>query len=632
MCGIFGAIPLDGRPRPALAESVAAGLRLIKHRGPDADAVDAGAVPCVLGQARLSILDLETGDQPMWDATRRGLITFNGEIYNFPEARRRLEAAGRRFATRSDTEVVLNAFLQWGPDGVRELRGMFAFAAVDLERRRALLARDRLGKKPLYTTTRDGVLYFSSEIEALYRTVGPFPMDPEALDEYLAWQYISAPRTIYHGVRALEPATLLDIDLATGTIAESRYWDLEWREDRSLSPEDWLRKLDALIEEAVRIRMVADVPYGAFLSGGVDSSLVVAYMARILDRPVKTFTIGFRESTHDETPYARQAAEANGTEHHVEIVEADSLGLLPTLVRHYGQPFADSSAIPTYYVSRMARRHVKMVLSGDGGDENFAGYNSYETVLRELAGRSAQPGTADGRRLLRLGAHFLGRIASARRRSLDALSWAYDRHCLTAYHFPPRERRALFLAPWRRLVADDFPDRRRWAGIGRNQPILSALQNVDIHAYLPFDILVKTDIASMANSLEVRVPLLDHLVVEAAASMPSELKLKIERGTDGTVRYDKKHILKTLAGKYYDPGFIDRPKMGFGIPLGAWFAGKLRPAVEKKLLGSEFLDRYFDRAEIAALLARHTAEQDYSTRIWNLLFLEEWMRTHPEAL
>jgi asparagine synthase (glutamine-hydrolysing) len=628
MCGIFGAIALGRSPSAGRAETVERGLRLIKHRGPDDDGV-AAAGPAVLGHVRLSILDLEGGVQPMWDVARTGMISFNGEVYNFPDIRAKLEKAGRRFATRSDTEVVLNAFLEWGPRCLEELRGMFAFAAYDTANGRVLLARDRLGKKPLYYTVRDGVFYFSSELEALYRTVGPFPMDLGALDEYLAWQYISAPRTIYRGVHCLKPGHGLEVDPVNGEIVERAYWTLTFREDRSLDTEDWLRRLDELVYEAVKIRMVSDVPYGAFLSGGVDSSLIVGYMARILEHPVKTFTIGFHEAKFNEMAYARHVAETHRTEHHTEVVEADSLGLLPLLVRHYGQPFADSSAVPSYYVSRLARKYVKMVLSGDGGDENFAGYNSYEYVLRELGGSRVGASTPEGKRRRRLGRFYLN-LFQPRPEGSDVLSRAYALHCVTAYHFYPEERRALFQSRFRAVVHSEFPERKAWMAVGP-QPVLSSLQNLDIHAYLPFDILVKVDIVSMANSLEVRVPLLDHRVVETAASLPSELKIAVEK-CDGGVGYEKKYALKRLSRKFYSPEFIDRPKMGFGLPLGAWFAGKLRPIIEEKLLGSEYLKEFFESEEIRGWLARHSETNDYSARIWNLLFLEEWMRSHPEAL
>lgn len=625
MCGIFGSIAL-GRPiTPADIAVVERGTQLLRHRGPDGGAVTTEGQVC-FGHRRLSIVDLEGGHQPMWSVDRGGFIAYNGEVYNFTELERELSAAGRTFATRSDTEAVLSAYLEWGPDAVTKLRGMFAFAAVDLSRRQVLLARDRLGKKPLYYTVKDGVLTWSSELEPLYQTRGPFPIDLEAADDYLAWQYIAAPRTIYQGVRALPPAHVAMIDLARGTIEERRYWQLSFTEDRSLSLEEWGERLDAVIRDAVRVRFMSDVPYGAFLSGGIDSSLVVGYMAELMQEPVKTFTIGFREADFSEMTYAAEVAKLNGTEHHTEIVEAESLSLLPTLVRHYGQPFADSSAIPTFHVSRMARKHVKMVLSGDGGDENFAGYNSYEYVVSRMKD-AATPTSVRGKRtwFRELAGIFYRRA----RRSIERpslLDEAYRYQSETAHHFYPDERRRLWRPEHRGWVRPVDPVRRALLDIGE-VPLVSRLQHLDLMQYLPFDILAKVDVASMANSLEVRVPLLDHHVVELAATMPSEHKLRpIEAG------FDKKFILKQLAKRRYPASLIDRPKMGFGVPIGEWMAGPLRAQVEERLLSSPVLPRLLERDAVETVWTRHLAQRDGTAKLWNLLFLEEWLRTHEAAL
>jgi asparagine synthase (glutamine-hydrolysing) len=625
MCGIFGSIDLGGPITRDRVEVVERGTALLQHRGPDSGAVLAEGQTC-LGHRRLSIVDLEGGAQPMWSTDRRGVIAYNGEVYNFETLERELCAAGRRFATRSDTEAVLNAYLAWGPESVCRLRGMFAFAAVDFQTGQALLARDRLGKKPLYYTVRDGVLTWSSELEPLYRTIGPFPMDLQALDDYLAWQYIPAPRTIYQGVRALPPGHLATVDLRGGAIDERRYWHLHFTEDRSIGAAEWGERLDAAIRDAVAVRFMSDVPYGAFLSGGIDSSLVVAYMAELMQEPVKTFTIGFREADYSEMQYAEQVARINGTEHFTEIVEADSMSLLPLLVRHYGEPFADSSAIPTYYVAKMASRHVKMVLSGDGGDENFAGYNSYEYVIKRLQD-AVTPASATGKHdwFRDLAGLVYRRV---RRASLPAplLEEIYREHAVTAHHFRPAERRQLLGGRFGPLVHD--VDSRRVALLDlEDAPVVTRLQHLDLMMYLPFDILTKVDIAAMANSLEVRVPLLDHHVVELAATIPSEFKLKPL--ADG---WDKKHILKRLAKQRYPADLIERPKMGFGVPIGAWMAGQLRAEVERRLLQSDHLPALFDRRAVAAVWQQHAAGQDASAKVWNLLFLEEWMRQHPEAI
>jgi asparagine synthase (glutamine-hydrolysing) len=628
MCGIFGSVAL-GRPLTANdVKVVEQGTALLQHRGPDAGAVTTHESVC-FGHRRLSIVDIEGGVQPMWTTDRRGMIAYNGEVYNFEDLERDLIPAGRSFATRSDTEAVLNAFLAWGAGSVSRLRGMFAFAAVDFERQQLLLARDRLGKKPLYYTVKDGVLAWSSELEPLYRTLGPFEMDPAALDQYLAWQYIPSPLTIYKGVRSLPPGHFVTVDLRTGAIDEQRYWQLAFSEDRSLGVEEWGERLDAAIRDAVKVRFMSDVPFGAFLSGGIDSSLVVSYMAELMQQPVKTFTIGFHEADFSETVHAEQVAKQHGTEHHVEIVEADSMGLLPVLARHYGQPFADSSAIPTYYLSRMARGHVKMVLSGDGGDENFAGYSSYEYVVQEMQRLSSVPARTDGSRAwFRRLAGMAYRKVQRRLDDAAMIDEAYALQCVTARHFSPGERRQLLRPEHHGQVCEHDRKRRSYLDVD-GAPIVTRLQHLDLMAYLPYDILTKVDIAAMANSLEVRVPLLDHQVVELAATIPAEHKLKPL--ADG-VSFEKKHLLKRLARQRYPAALVDRPKMGFGVPIGAWMAGKLRPEVERRLLQSQFLPAMFDMRAVNTLWQHHLATQGATAKIWNLLFLEEWMRQHPDAM
>jgi asparagine synthase (glutamine-hydrolysing) len=624
MCGIFGLIALERDVTDADRVLVEAGTSCLQHRGPDGGAVTTSG-KIVFGHRRLSIVDLEGGTQPMWSADRQGLISYNGEVYNFAELERELSGVGRRFTTRSDTEAVLNAYLQWGPESVSRLRGMFAFAAVDFTRQQAVLARDRLGKKPLYYTVRDGRLVWSSELEPLYQHFGPFAIDLESLDDYLSWQYIAAPRTIYQGVRCLPPGHVAIVDLTTGRVDERRYWNLRFTEDRSLSAEEWGERLDAEIREAVRIRFMSDVPFGAFLSGGIDSSLVVGYMAELMQEPVKTFTIGFREADFSEMVHAEAVARLNGTEHHTEIVNAESLALLPTLVRHYGQPFADSSAIPTFYVSRMARQHVKMVLSGDGGDENFAGYNSYEYVLNRLQD-AASPASVRGKHTwFRELAGLFYRRARRAVAPASLVDQLYEHQSTTAHHFHPAERRRLWREPFRGLVRD-VDERRRALLDMAGAPVVTRLQYLDLMQYLPFDILTKVDVAAMANSLEVRVPLLDHRVVELAATMPSEFKLKPAAGG-----FEKKAILKSLAKRRYPAPLIDRPKMGFGVPIGDWMAGPLRPAVEERLRSPQ-LSRFFDGRHIEGIWARHLQQRDGTAQIWNLLFLDQWLKTHEAAL
>ena len=605
---------------------MATGSRFLRHRGPDDSGVETMGPAC-FSHARLSIIDPDRGHQPMLSRDGRGMLTYNGEVYNFRDLRVRLEGQGHRFETASDSEVVLAAYRAWGEACVEAFRGMFAFAAYDGRRKKALLARDRVGKKPLFYTVRDRTLYFSSELEPLYRTVGPFKLDEEALDEYLSWQYVPAPRTIYRDVHCLQPAHRLSADLETGDLTTDCYWRLRFAEDRSLDAKAWEKALDEKLREAVHLRLVSDVPFGAFLSGGIDSSLVVSYMAECLETPVQAFSIGFREAAYDELEYAKIAAAVSGADHHTEIVEVDSLALLPTLVRHFGQPFADSSAIPTYLVSRMAGAHVKMVLSGDGGDENFAGYNTYGAIMAAEGHGGAPAQAGIGRRVLRR-VMAAGRKAAGRYSGSGPVVDAY----LHAYqHFSEPARRALYRGRLTGLARDRCDGRRIILSDG-DTPLLARLQHLDILTYLPFDILTKVDVASMANSLEVRSPLLDHELMEMAATIPGELKFSGSTGNTDDGEPEKKVILRRLARNRFPERMIERPKWGFGIPLGDWFSGPLKSEVERRLLGSDFLGAFFDSAEIRRLLKAHSPARDHSPRLWNLLFLEEWMRSHSEAL
>ncbi len=591
MCGIYGVISLNQQPIQDINAIVERGVELLKHRGPDEYGVEAKDTVC-FGHARLSIIDIEGGHQPMWDSNKHGMITYNGEIYNFLEIQRELKKLGYIFNTRSDTEVVLNAFLEWGADCVNHFRGMFAFVAVDFRKNKVIIVRDRVGIKPLFYMVKNNLLFFSSELEPLYQTIGSLKIDLESLDNYLYWQYIPAPQTIYKDVNALSPAHFIEIDLSTGNITQECYWQLHFRGDHSLSIEDWEHCLDEQLKEAVEIRLMSDVPFGVFLSGGVDSSLITGYMAEILDQPVKTFSIGFKESNYSELAYAQKVAKLNRAEHYAEIVEASSLSLLPFLVRHYGQPFADSSAIPTYYVARMAHKNVKMVLSGDGGDENFAGYNTYPTIVDKSQNTD------------------------------EAFYW----HCLNYKHFLPQERQLLFRSEYKNVVRSYALKRRALMDI-EDQPLISRLQYLDIMTYLPFDILTKVDIASMANSLEVRVPFLDHILMETIAKVPAKFKFrKTETG------YDKKYILKNIAKKRYPVDIINRSKMGFGVPLGLWFATKMKNEIQKKLLRSPYLPLFFNMKFIETILNTHSKVSDHSAKLWNLLFLEEWMHSHCNSL
>jgi asparagine synthase (glutamine-hydrolysing) len=629
MCGIAGIIKLDRIPvgmemRSCLEKS----LDLLAHRGPD----DSGIVLeefVALGHRRLSIIDLAGGHQPMRSACGRGLICYNGEVYNFQELRYELQGLGRTFNTNSDTEVILNSYLEWGDTCLERFRGMFAFCAVDFDKQTSIIARDRLGIKPLVFFNDGNSLVFASELEPLYKAFGPFKLSMEALDDYLQWQYIQAPKTIYCDVFKLEPGHYLSVDLKPGKIQKHEYWDVHFEEDKSLSLEDWEVKIEELIKESVALRLVSDVPFGAFLSGGIDSSLVTGYMSEIMEQPVKTFSIGFQHADFSELDYAKQVAELNETNHKTEIVEADSLALLPTLVRHYGEPFADSSAIPTYYVAKMARQHVKMVLSGDGGDENFAGYYSYESVLRNLTNykRPALPLTVPRVKTFIKSLLFKLDRANLQLKSGKYATDAYRHHCNTSRHFPFNERKAIFRNEYSHYAREWTPERIKFFD-DEKAPILSKLQKLDLKAYLPFDILTKVDIASMANSLEVRVPLLDHKLVEAAAAVPEKFKLIAKVSAD---EYEKKFLLKLLAKKRYPDNIIDRRKMGFGVPVNRWFANELKKTVRKRLEADNPVHSVLDRAKCLEYADMHSNNYDCSTKLWNLLFLHEWAVQHQEA-
>jgi asparagine synthase (glutamine-hydrolysing) len=630
VCGIAGIVDLNGR-------AVDAGLlgRLcerLAHRGPDAQGVhvDRGVG---LGQRRLSIIDLAGGRQPMANEDATVWLTFNGEVYNFQQLRPGLEARGHRFATRSDTEVVLHAYEEYGAGCVRRFRGMFAFAVWDARARTLFLARDRVGKKPLFYTRAGGQFVFASELRSLleHPAVSREP-DPAALDDYLTYGYVPAPKTAYRGVYKLPPAHTLTLTFGhDGSAGEPRvepYWALGYGPKLDVDETEAGERLLEILTEAVRLRMIADVPLGALLSGGIDSGVVVALMSRLSDRPVKTFSIGFEQKAYDELPYARLVARRYGTEHHELVVRPAALEVLPTLVRHYGEPFADSSAVPSYYVSQMTRQHVTVALNGDGGDESFAGYERYYAsglaegywripvalragVIEPLA--ALIPGSLPGR----------NRLSRAKRFVEVAGQPAGRRYLRWVSYFSPPQRRDLYAAGFRAAV--DGHDADAWllarydaaaaAGLGR----LDALLATDVASYLPYDLLVKVDIATMAHGLEARSPLLDHVLMEFAAALPAGLKL---RGRTS------KYLLRKVARGLLPAANLRRRKMGFGVPVGDWMRGELRPLLEDALLSPRARARgYFRPESLRQLVGEHVGRvRDHTYRLWALLWLELWHR------
>jgi asparagine synthase (glutamine-hydrolysing) len=592
----------------------------IAHRGPDGDGFFSDG-PVGLGHRRLAIIDLVTGDQPMSSDDGSVILIFNGEIYNFRELRRELEARGAAFRTASDTEVILHAYEAWGVDCLPRLRGMFTFALWDKARRRLFLARDRVGIKPLVYAWDGRRLLFGSEIKALLEDPTlPRELDWEALRDFLTLHYIPSPRTIFRSIRKLPPASYLLLDLDRPEPEIRRYWDLRFEPDERPSEADWLEGLRWHLSDAVRSHLVSDVPIGAFLSGGVDSSTVVALMAQATEGRVRTFSIGFDDGDFDELEHARAVAQRYETQHFEYVVKPNALDMLPRLAWQFDEPFADSSALPTYYVSKITREHVTVALSGDGGDENFLGYTRYARAQRLHERLDAFPAVL-ARPLLRLAARLLPPGARGQG-YLDLLGAPpVDRYFkLVAYQRSETLRSLLSPGAREHVKPVVTPELfRRLAAEGRTRDYASTLQYLDIHSYLPDDILTKVDRTSMAVSLEARVPLLDHMLMEYVATMPTALKFRDGAG---------KVILKRAMAADLPAGILDRRKMGFGLPIASWFRRELTDYVRDVLVGHRTRQRgLVDPVVVSALLDEHqSGGRDRSSQIWALLALEEWAR------
>ena len=594
---------------------------LIRHRGPDDEGfhIDGG---CALGMRRLSVIDLDTGHQPISNEDGSIWVVFNGEIYEFAALRASLETAGHRFRTKSDTEVIVHLYEQEGVAGLHKLRGMFAIALWDARLQRLLLVRDRFGKKPLYYAVLPAGIVFGSELKCLRAAGVPLDLDRDALRLYFLLSYIPDPRSPFAAIRKLEPGSWLTYE-ADGTVKRGAYWTMP-RPAITAAPGDTeesaaLRIREAF-DEAVRVRMIADVPLGAFLSGGLDSSSVVASMAmasvaQASPEPVRTFSIGFEEAGFNELPLARLVAQRFHTEHHEIVVKPDSVALVNRLIRHFDEPFGDSSAIPTFIVSEFAARHVKVVLTGDGGDEFFGGYEVHwsapglarwdriprlaRAALRKLAG--LLPYSAYGKNFLRM-------------ISLDSpLERYFERNY--AHYFL---RKQLLTPEWM------LPAEGAWLTSAMARALLPAGADplsqalfFESMATLPGDMLVKVDRMSMANSLEVRCPLLDHRLVEAAAALPPEWKIQNGSG--------KRIFLRAVGGRL-PPELLTAPKKGFAVPLAKWFRGELREFLRDHLLSQRFLGRGLVRpAFVRALIEEHeSGRRDNSHWLWSLLMLELW--------
>jgi asparagine synthase (glutamine-hydrolysing) len=625
MCGIVGVMDLTGR-RPICRELVSRMNETQLHRGPDESGLH--LEPGLgLGHRRLSIIDLSTGQQPLFNEDGSVVVVFNGEIYNYRELIPQLAGLGHSFRTKSDTEVIVHAWEQWGEGCVTRFRGMFAFALWDRNSSTLFLGRDRLGVKPLYyALTSDQQFIFGSELKSLLAHPGlRRDLDPLAIEEYFALGYVPDPRTIYAGAQKLPPAHTLTLRRGGPVPQPREYWDVRFTLDNRISQQDAQAELIERLKESVRLRMISEVPLGAFLSGGVDSSAVVAMMAGVSADPVNTCSISFSDPAYDEAAYARQVAERYRTRHRVETVDADDFDLIDVLARTYDEPYADSSALPTYRVCQLARKHVTVALSGDGGDESFAGYRRYRMHALEERLRSALPIAVRRPAFGVLGkmypkADWAPKLFRAKttfqalaRTSVDAyfhsVSVLRDDMRIRLYSRAFKARLDGYSA------AEVF---RRHAGRAGTDDALALVQYLDLKTYLVGDINTKVDRASMAHSLEVREPLMDHPLVEWLASLPSSLKV---RGQEG------KHLLKKTMEPYLPQEILYRPKMGFAVPLAQWFRGPLRQRVRDAILGPELAHTdMFDEKYLRRLLDAHqSGVRDYSSPLWSLLMFQAFL-------
>jgi asparagine synthase (glutamine-hydrolysing) len=614
MCGIAGLVSPHGSPDPELVERMVASL---VHRGPDEGGVDSFGA-CVLGHRRLQVIDLRTGSQPVGNEQGDVHCVFNGELYEFRALREELRAKGHEVPGTGDTAVLPHLYEEHGTAFAEHLHGMFALALWDATRERLLLARDRVGKKPLlWTELADGTLAFASELKALVRLPGfRREVDPAAVDAYLALQYVPGPGTALRGVSKLQPGHVLVWE--RGATRIERYWRLE-PEPAERSDEEWLELVREKVTAAVRRRLIADVPLGALLSGGIDSSIVVALMAEASSEPVRTFTIGFPDERYDERVYARAVAERYGTRHEELEVELDAQELLPRLAWTLDEPLGDEAILPTLLISELAREHVTVALGGDGGDESFAGYERY--WAHELAGKVGRVPLLPG-----LAARALRALPAGRReprspafrtaRFLEAAATPADARYGRLHEVFPLELR-------QRLRGDGVRPAHAYLG-APPEPGIAGLQRLDVATYLPGDLLLKADLASMAHSLELRSPLLDHEVLTLGVSLPDALRTNGRTGKVALRRAFADRLPARVAG---------RGKTGFGVPLGRWFREDLRELSHDLLLDRRARERgLFRPAEVERLLQEHASgRRDHGHRLWCLVVLELWHRFYVDA-
>ncbi|KPK41114.1 MAG: hypothetical protein AMJ78_06420 [Omnitrophica WOR_2 bacterium SM23_29] len=627
MCGICGIVNITkGRIDE---EVVRAMTQAMAHRGPDDEGIYSTKGAC-LGHRRLSIIDISSaGHQPLSNEDKTIWLIINGEIYNYKDLRNELEKKGHIFSSHSDAEVLVHLYEEKGKDCVSSLVGMFAFAIWDSRKELLFLARDRIGKKPLLYAYANGNLCFASEFSALLKSnLIKKEINLEALDYYLTFGYIPAPLTIYKNVFKLMPAHILMFK--NGEVNIERYWQLDYKKKIDITEDEAEREILKLLFDAVKVRLYSDVSLGVFLSGGIDSSMIVGLMSQVYKQRIKTFSIGFDESDYNELRYARNIAKLFNTEHKEFIVEPKALDVLPALVEHYGEPYADPSCIPTYYVSKLSKQYVTVALNGDGGDELFAGYERYQAMLHSKVFDklspflrrttsalfvNAIPESLDGRKLVRKIKRFF-----------EATSLPmYKRYIKWIGILDDDLKRALYSQDFMTSTADfttgDFF--KDCLSDSHNLGLVDKLMKLDMLTYLPGDLLVKVDIASMANALEARSPFLDHRLMEFGVSLPPYFKLR------GITR---KYILKKIAAKFIPRANIHRTKQGFGIPIGQWFRTELKDYLCDNLLSPSFLKRgYFNSKAVKEMVDLHLSKQkDYSFQLWALLMFELWYRKFME--
>jgi len=625
MCGISGLF--DTRGKQDYSRDLISRINDIQsHRGPDEAGVHLEP-GLAMGHRRLSIIDLATGQQPLFNEDGSVCVVFNGEIYNFQQLVPELEALGHRFHTRSDTEVIVHAWESWGLACVDRFRGMFAFALWDRNKETLFLARDRMGVKPLhYALLDDGTFIFGSELKVV--TAHPAfrrQIDPLAVEEYFTLGYVADPRCIYTTARKLPPAHTLTVRRGESIPAPRPYWDVRFSLDNAISESDALAQLEQHLKESIRLRMIADVPLGAFLSGGVDSSTVVAMMAEISPQPVRTCAIGFKDPKFNESSFAAMVADRYHTAHHLDIVDSDDFDLIDHLAWLYDEPYADSSAIPTYRVCQLARQHVTVALSGDGGDESFGGYRRYRLHMIEERARNALPLALRRPLFGTLGrlypkADWAPRPLRAKTTFQSLACDPVEAYLRTVSLQRSEQRDQLYSAEFKQQLAgystlDLF---RQHANLAQTDDPLAVIQYLDYKTWLVGDINTKVDRASMAHSLEVREPLMDHVLIEWLATLPSSLKIKGQEG---------KWLLKKAMEPHLPSDVLYRPKMGFSVPLARWLRGPLVDRARNAILGSRLAETgYFNTDTLRFMLEKHqTGQSDLSAPLWSLLMFDAFL-------